>query len=63
MNKEFNQKSIKFSNTIIPLVHYFLLWLFQYFIFFTIICFLATSYEWHKMNKKNTFKLLGLYIF
>ena len=53
-------KRVLSSIILIPLVLYFILAGSFYFIFFTIICFLVASYEWHKMTKKMNYKLLGL---
>ena len=53
-------KRVLSSIILIPLVLYFILAGSFYFIFFTIICFLVASYEWHKMTKKIHYKILGL---
>ena len=53
-------KRVLSSIILIPLVLYFILAGSFYFIFFTIICFLVASYEWHRMTKKINYKLLGL---
>ena len=58
MKKEF-QKRIVSSIILIPLALFFIIegsFLFNFFIF---ICFLITTYEWHMMNKKKSFKILG----
>ena len=59
MNNELIKRVLS-SIILIPLVLYFILAGSFYFIFFTIICFLVASYEWHKMTKKIHYKLLGL---
>ena len=59
MNNELIKRVLS-STILIPLVLYFILAGSFYFIFFTIICFLVASYEWHKMTKKIHYKLLGL---
>ncbi len=53
-------KRVLSSIILIPLVLYFIFAGSFYFIFFTIICFLVASYEWHKMTKKIHYKILGL---
>tara|TARA_B100000073_G_C23513501_1_gene484828 strand:+ start:100 stop:723 length:624 start_codon:yes stop_codon:yes gene_type:complete len=59
MSKELIKRILS-SIILIPLALYFVLAGSFYFIFFTIICFLVASYEWHKMTKKINYKLLGL---
>ena len=59
MSKELIKRILS-SIILIPLALYFILAGSFYFIFFTIICFLVASYEWHKMTKKMNYKLLGL---
>ena len=60
MKKEF-QKRILSSLFIIPIALLFLIQGSVYFSFFLCILFLATSYEWVKMNKKNDLiKVLGV---
>ena len=60
MKKEF-EKRILSSLIIIPVALFFLLEGSVFFIFFLSILFLATSYEWIKMIKKNDFlKILGI---
>ena len=58
MNKELIKRILS-SIILIPLTLYFILAGSFYFIFFTIICFLVASYEWHKMTKKLNYKVLG----
>ena len=58
MKKEF-QKRIVSSIILIPLALFFIIegsFLFNFFIF---ICFLITTYEWHMMSKKKSFKIFG----
>ena len=52
-------KRILSSIILLPLVLYFTLKGSLYLIFLTVICFLVSLYEWHKMVKKNFFKLSG----
>ena len=59
MSKELIKRILS-SIILIPLALYFILAGSFYFMFFTIICFLVASYEWHKMTKKMNYKLLGL---
>ena len=47
------------SIILLPLVLYFIFKGSFYLIFFIFICFLVSSYEWHKMIKKKIYKLLG----
>ena len=59
MKKEL-QKRIFSSLMLIPIALFFIIkgsFLFNFFIF---ICFLITSYEWHKMSQKKPYYLLGL---
>ena len=59
MKKEL-QKRIFSSLILIPIALFFIIkgsFLFNFFIF---ICFLITSYEWHKMSQKKPYYLLGL---
>ena len=58
MSKELIKRILS-SIILIPLTLYFIFAGSFYFIFFTIICFLVASYEWHKMTKKLNYKLLG----
>ena len=47
------------SIILLPLVLYFIFKGSFYLIFFIFICFLVSSYEWHKMIKQKIYKLLG----
>ena len=58
INKEL-QKRILSSIILLPLALYFILAGSFYLIFFTIICFFVSIYEWNKMVKKIEFKFLG----
>ena len=58
MSKELIKRILS-SIILIPLTLYFIFAGSFYFIFFTTICFLVASYEWHKMTKKLNYKLLG----
>ena len=63
MKKEF-EKRILSSLIIIPIAFFFIIKGSAFFIFFLSIFFLATSYEWIKMNKKDIFKFFGIiYLF
>ena len=60
MIKEF-EKRILSSVILIPIAIFFIIQGSVFFLFFLSISFLATSYEWIKMSKKNNFlKLLGI---
>ena len=60
MIKEFEKRLIS-SIVLIPISIFFIVKGSEFFIFFLSVLFLATSYEWIKMNKKNDFlKLLGI---
>ena len=60
MIKEFEKRLLS-SFILIPIVIFFIIQGSVFFIFFLSILFLATSYEWLKMNKKNNLlKLLGV---
>ena len=60
MKKEF-QKRILSTLIIIPIALFFLIQGSVFFSFFLFLLFLATSYEWLKMNKKkNLIKVLGV---
>ena len=52
-------KRILSSIILLPLVLYFMLMGSFYLKFLIMICFLASTYEWHKMVKKINYKLLG----
>ena len=58
INKEL-QKRILSSIILLPLAYYFILAGSFYLIFFTIICFYVSIYEWNKMVKKTKLKVLG----
>ena len=58
INKEL-QKRILSSIILLPLALYFILSGSYYLIFFTLICFLISIYEWNKMVKKIELKFLG----
>ena len=53
-------KRILSSIILIPLAIFFIVKGSFLFNFFIIICFLITSYEWHKMSKKKSYYFLGL---
>ena len=53
------QKRILSSIILLPLAYYFILAGSFYLIFFTIICFFVSIYEWNKMVKKIEFKVFG----
>ena len=59
MKKEF-EKRILSSLIIIPIAFFFIIKGSVFFIFFLSIFFLASSYEWLKMNKKGSLKFLGI---
>ena len=52
-------KRILSSVILLPLVLFFIFKGSFYLIFFIVICFLISSFEWHKMIKKKKYKLLG----
>jgi len=58
INKEL-QKRILSSIILLPLAYYFILAGSFYLIFFIIICFFVSIYEWNKMVKKIEHKILG----
>ena len=58
INKEL-QKRILSSIILLPLALYFIIAGSFYLIFFTIICFFVSIYEWNKMIKKIEIKFLG----
>ena len=61
MIKEFEKRLLS-SLILIPIAIFFIIQGSVFFIFFLSILFLATSYEWVKMNKKNNIlKLLGIF--
>ena len=53
-------KRIFSSLFILPVALFFIIKGSFFFIFFISICFLITSYEWHKMSKKKSYYLPGL---
>ncbi len=55
-------KRILSSIILLPLSLYFILTGSFYLIFLIIICFLVSSYEWHKMVKKISYKIIGFAI-
>ena len=60
MNKEFEKRLLS-SLILIPITIFFIIQGSVFFTFFLSILFLATSYEWLKMSKKNNLlKLLGI---
>ncbi len=59
MNDEFI-KRICSSLILIPIALFFIIKGSFLFNLFIIICFLVTSYEWHKMSRKKTYYLFGL---
>ena len=59
INKEL-QKRILSSIILIPIAIFFIFQGSLFFGFFLIIFFLVTSYEWIKMNKKNSLKIIGV---
>jgi phosphatidate cytidylyltransferase len=60
MKKEF-EKRILSSIILIPMTIFFIFQGSVFFAFFLSIFFLTSSYEWIKMNKKDSFKILGLF--
>ena len=58
MKKEFEKRLLS-SLIIIPISFFFIIKGSFYFIFFLSIFFIAASYEWHKMNKKDLLKFFG----
>ena len=59
MKREFEKRIIS-SLIIIPIALFFIVKGSTFFTFFLIIFFLATSYEWFKMTKRNSIKILGI---
>ena len=59
MIKEFEKRLLS-SLILVPIVIFSIIQGSLFFIFFLSILFLATSYEWLKMNKSNELKLLGI---
>ena len=60
INKEL-QKRILSSIILLPLALYFIMAGSYYLIFFSIICFFVSVYEWSKMIKKIKLKFLGTF--
>ena len=59
INKEL-QKRILSSILLIPITIFFIFQGSVFFAFFLCIFFLSSSYEWIKMNKKNSYKFIGI---
>ena len=59
MKNEFSKRILS-SIAIIPIAFFFILKGSVFFVFFLGIFFLATSYEWIKINKKKSIKLIGI---
>ena len=60
MIKKELQKRIISSIILIPIAIFFIFQGSVFFAFFLSIFFLASSYEWIKMNKKNSLKFIGV---
>ena len=60
INKEL-KKRILSSIFLIPIAIYFIIQQNIFFVFFLSILFLVCSYEWIKMNKKDIFKVIGIF--
>ena len=60
MKKEL-QKRVLSSIIIVPIAIFFIIQETLYFAFFLSVCFLATSYEWIKISKKNILKIIGIF--
>ncbi len=59
-NKELNKRILS-SFLLIPTALFFIIEGGFFFNFFIIICFLITSYEWHRMSWKKSYYLFGLF--
>ena len=59
MDDEFT-KRVSSSLILIPIALFFIIKGSYLFNFLIIICFLVTSYEWHKMSRKKSYYLFGL---
>ena len=59
MKNEFFKRLLS-SIILIPIVFFFIIKGSLIFIFFISLCFLVTSYEWHKMSQKKPYYLPGL---
>tara|TARA_B100001564_G_scaffold226550_1_gene190998 strand:+ start:1241 stop:1909 length:669 start_codon:yes stop_codon:yes gene_type:complete len=58
------QKRLLSSLILIPITIFFIFQETLFFVFFLCVLFIATSYEWIKMNKKDILKIIGVvYIF
>ena len=55
------KKRILSSIFLIPIAIYFIIQENIFFVFFLSILFLVSSYEWIKMNKKDIFKVIGIF--
>lgn len=60
MKKEFIKRILS-SAILIPLSLFFVIKGSFYFIFFLLICFIGTIYEWHQMTKKKGYFLYGTF--
>ena len=60
ISKELSKRILS-SLILIPITLFFILEGNYLFNFFIVICFLITSYEWHKMSRKKSFYLLGFF--
>ena len=58
MNKEIINRILS-SIILIPFAFFFIIKGSFFFIFFILICFLISVYEWHEMSKKKTYYILG----
>ena len=58
--QEFTKRLLS-SLILIPLALFFIIKGNSFFIFFILICFLITSYEWYKMSNKKSYFLLGFF--
>ena len=58
MSKEFIKRFIS-SIILIPLVFYFIIQGSFLLIFFTVICFIVSCFEWHMMSKKKFYSIYG----
>jgi phosphatidate cytidylyltransferase len=56
-------KRILSSIFLIPLALFFIVKGSFFLIFFLIVCFFITAYEWHMMTKKSKFSLIGYFFF
>ena len=60
MDKELIKRILS-SIVLIPLALFFIIKGSILFVFFILICFLITSYEWHKMSRNKSYYLFGLF--